>query len=133
MPQRTLQLLDELTSPDVGMTDNEFQQLHQFGRRGRRPTIRRHREYCEDLARRGGAFQPDANNERTRERLRTALERIRAGATWPEAIDAALRAVPIAAVPDSNAPGLRGDLHDLVEEIPENRLGEALAALEALL
>lgn len=74
MPQKTLQLLDQLT--ELGFTDEAFCRLHHFRVKGRNVTIDRFRRYCEELTE---GFQADQNNELVQRRLRLVLDAYNAG------------------------------------------------------
>jgi hypothetical protein len=55
-------------------------------------TIQAHRSYCDRPN--GGEFRLGGTNYRTALRLQLALEELRAGQSWPDAIKAALAAYP---------------------------------------
>jgi hypothetical protein len=70
MPQRTIELLDQLSA--LGFTDEDFRVVHHFDRDA---SIRSMRAYCE----RRVSFHEDRTNQRVRERLEIVLAAFTAG------------------------------------------------------
>jgi hypothetical protein len=70
MPQRTIQLLDELSS--LGFTDGDFRILHHL--KSKDETVGGMRAYCMTI----GSFRDGSPNERVRARLQFVLTKIRA-------------------------------------------------------
>ncbi len=87
----TVPILDELEKKH-GMDNARVRELHHLSY----ANIEAHRKYClkKDDAGKETTFHPGATNVQTANRLFVAREKLRAGASWDEAVAEALRMYP---------------------------------------
>jgi hypothetical protein len=92
MPQETIRILKRLCDVHQ-MSNDQFRRVHHFSASGKSTTtIKRHLNYCRNL--RTNEFSGDTN-VRTRQRLHIVLDEKDRGATWEQALGAALKKYPL--------------------------------------